>query len=123
MPQLNLDTRFYTDPGLYERERQAIFKRHWQMLGPAGRLQEPGSYLAVTVAGWKLFALRGQDGVLRGFHNVCRHRGARLLADGLGQCGVSCAALTITGCTSRLVHYARRLGSGTTRSSNRRNGL
>jgi choline monooxygenase len=86
--QLNLDTRFYTDPGLHQRERQAIFKRHWQMLGPAARLEAPGSYLAVTVAGWKLFALRGQDGVLRGFHNVCRHRGARLLADGAGNCGV-----------------------------------
>ena len=56
------------------------------MLGPAARLANPGDYLAVDVAGWKLFALRGQDGILRGFHNVCRHRGARLLADGAGNC-------------------------------------
>ncbi len=83
----NLDARFYVDPTLFESERQNIFRRRWQMLGPVSRLREPGDYLAVDVAGWKLFALRGRDGVLRGFHNVCRHRGARLLAEGAGSCG------------------------------------
>ena len=87
MPMLtNLDPRFYVEPGIFEAERQRIFRRHWQMLGPAARVANPGDYLAVDVAGWKLFALRGRDGVLRGFHNVCRHRGARLLADGAGNC-------------------------------------
>src|SRR6266700_3756661 len=84
----NLEPRHYVDPVLYERERQSIFRRHWQMVGPVARLKKPGDYLAVDVAGWKLFALRGQGGVLRGFHNVCRHRGARLLADGAGQCRI-----------------------------------
>jgi choline monooxygenase len=83
----NLDPRFYVDPAVYEGERQNIFRRQWQMLGPVSRLQQPGDYLAVDVAGWKLFSLRGRDGVLRGFHNVCRHRGARLLAEGSGNCG------------------------------------
>ncbi len=87
MPK-NLEARYYVDSGLYERERQAIFKRHWQMLGPVSRLRQAGDYLAVDVAGWKLFALRGRDGILRGFHNVCRHRGARLLAEGAGSCHV-----------------------------------
>ncbi|MGA2343727.1 MAG: aromatic ring-hydroxylating dioxygenase subunit alpha [Steroidobacteraceae bacterium] len=87
MPMLtNLDAHYYVDPDVFEAERQRIFKRHWQMLGPAARLRGPGDYLAVDVAGWKLFALRGRDGVLRGFHNVCRHRGARLLAEGAGNC-------------------------------------
>jgi len=86
MPLTNLEARYYVDPDVFAAERQRIFKRHWQMLGPATRLASPGDYLAVDVAGWKLFALRGRDGVLRGFHNVCRHRGARLLADGAGQC-------------------------------------
>ena len=85
--QKNLDARYYVAADLYERERQHIFRHHWQMLGPAARLAKPGDYLAVDVAGWRLFALRGNDGVLRGFHNVCRHRGARLL-EGAGQCRV-----------------------------------
>jgi choline monooxygenase len=87
MPMLtNLDARYYVEPAIYEGERQAIFRRRWQMLGPVSKLRQPGDYLAVDVAGWKLFALRGRDGVLRGFHNVCRHRGARLLTDGVGKC-------------------------------------
>ena len=81
----NLDPSYYVDPGVFETERQSIFRRSWQMLGPASRLEQPGDYLAVDVAGWKLFAMRGRDGVLRGFHNVCRHRGARLLPEGRGK--------------------------------------
>ncbi len=84
----NLAARYYADPAIFEAERQAIFRRHWQMLGPVSRLAERGAYLAVDVAGWKLFALRGDDGLLRGFHNVCRHRGARILQEGAGQCKV-----------------------------------
>lgn len=84
----NLEPRYYVDPTFFERERQTIFRRHWQMLGPVSRIREPGDYLAVEVAGWKLFAMRGRDGELRGFHNVCRHRGARLLAEGAGNCHV-----------------------------------
>ncbi len=86
-PQLkNLESQYYVDPAIHQQERQQIFKRQWQMLGPLSRLRAPGAYVAVDVAGWKLFALRGRDGVLRGLHNVCRHRGARLLEEGGGQC-------------------------------------
>ncbi len=91
MPR-NLAPSYYVDPALYEAERQAIFRRHWQMLGPEAQVAAPGEYLAVELAGWKLFVLRGRDGVLRGFHNVCRHRGARLLEEGTGRCQ---AALTL----------------------------
>jgi choline monooxygenase len=82
----NLESRFYVDPAIYESERQQIFRRQWQMLGPVSRVEQPGDYLAVDVAGWKLIALRGRDGMLRGLHNVCRHRGARLLTEGAGRC-------------------------------------
>jgi len=82
----NLPARYYADPAIFEAERQAIFRRTWQLLGPVSQLMAPGAYLAVDVAGWQLFALRGDDGVLRGFHNVCRHRGARLLQQGEGTC-------------------------------------
>ncbi|HEX3846256.1 MAG TPA: aromatic ring-hydroxylating dioxygenase subunit alpha [Steroidobacteraceae bacterium] len=88
MPALNLPSRHYVDPALYDCERQRIFRRQWQLLGPLAELERPGSYLATDVAGWKLLALRGRDGELRGFHNVCRHRGARLLPDGAGNCTI-----------------------------------
>ncbi|MEO1193393.1 MAG: aromatic ring-hydroxylating dioxygenase subunit alpha [Pseudomonadota bacterium] len=84
----NLPATFYVDPAVYEAERQSIFRRTWQLLGPASALDEAGTYLAVEVADWKIFVLRGRDGVLRAFHNVCRHRGAPLLATGSGRCDV-----------------------------------
>jgi choline monooxygenase len=57
-------------------------------MGPAASVAAPGQYLAGDVAGLGLIVIRGRDGVLRGFRNVCRHRGARLLANGEGQCGL-----------------------------------
>jgi len=82
----NLAPHYYVAPEVFAAERQAIFRRHWHMLGPAAQVAEPGQYLAVELANWKLFVIRGSDGVLRGFHNVCRHRGARLLEEGNGRC-------------------------------------
>ena len=41
--------------------------------------------MALTLAGAPIFVGRGHDGVLRGFHNTCRHRGSRILPDGKGQ--------------------------------------
>ena len=84
----NMAPRYYVDPSIYEKERQSIFKTHWHMLGPASQVAEPGQYLAAELAGWKIFALRGRDGRLRAFQNVCRHRGARLLEEGAGRCDV-----------------------------------
>jgi choline monooxygenase len=84
---LNLDARLYALPETFARERDLVFSRSWQLIGPQTRLDEPGSYMATEIAGLKVFVLRGRDGELRGFRNVCRHRGARLLAEGSGRCG------------------------------------
>ncbi|MEJ0065174.1 MAG: Rieske 2Fe-2S domain-containing protein [Caulobacteraceae bacterium] len=45
--------------------------------------------MALTLAGAPIFVTRGHDGVLRGFHNTCRHRGSRILADGKGPGGAA----------------------------------
>ena len=82
----NLDPALYTDPAVYSRECAAIFHASWQMLGPASAVEAPGAYVAAEIAGAKVFAIRGRDGTLRAFRNVCRHRGARLLEEGQGTC-------------------------------------
>jgi choline monooxygenase len=84
----NLDPRLYIAPEVFERERERVFWRTWQLLGPASRVAEAGRYVAADVAGAKVFAVRGRDGRLRAFRNVCRHRGARLLEDGAGHCSL-----------------------------------
>ena len=83
----NLEPRFYVDPQLFERERAAIFSRAWNYAGPAAAVERPGSYASVDIAGAKVIAVRGADGTLRAFRNVCRHRGATLLPVGTGTCG------------------------------------
>jgi choline monooxygenase len=84
---LNLDPRLYAMQQIFIDEREQIFSKSWQLLGSASGVSEPGTYAAAEIAGLKVFVLRGRDGVLRGFRNVCRHRGARLLHEGTGRCG------------------------------------
>jgi choline monooxygenase len=81
-----LAARDYTDPQVNDLERSAIFGREWLCLGPAAAVADPGGYLAEVVAGWPIVVVRGPDGTLRGFHNVCRHRAGPLVDDGPGAC-------------------------------------
>ena len=83
----NLAADFYVSEDVFLQERDRLFARTWQMLGPASAVAEPGRYLAVEIAGLEVFVLRGRDEVLRAFRNVCRHRGARILPEGEGTCG------------------------------------
>ena len=80
-----LPARWYADPAVYEAERRHIFARDWQLFARASALAEPGDYVAETLAGFPIFVLRDRAGELRGFHNVCRHRAARILDEGEGR--------------------------------------
>jgi len=82
MPTPTLDARLYVDPEVYAAEREAVFARSWLLVAAAAQLPRPGDAAAVTVAGWPLLLVRGDDGAVRGFHNVCRHRAGPMLWDG-----------------------------------------
>ena len=86
-PAVTLPAAWYRDPALYERERQEIFARNWMLFTLGERLAKPGDYVAGRVAGWSILAVRGEDGRVRAFHNVCRHRAAELVGEGAGRCG------------------------------------
>ncbi len=81
---LNLPSKWYVCPKIYERERERIFKPAWWLLGPTFELAQIGDYICDRVSGWPVFAIRSSDGGIRAFLNVCRHRGASLLQDGTG---------------------------------------
>jgi choline monooxygenase len=70
-----LPALWYHDAEIYEAERERVFGRTWQALGSLGT----GNYLAGDVAGEPVLVTRDEDGALRGFYNVCRHRAATLL--------------------------------------------
>ena len=74
-----LPARFYLDPEVFEREKEAIFYRHWHYVGHLSQLERAGDYLTKRIADESIFVMRGEDGALRGFYNVCRHRAHELL--------------------------------------------
>ena len=78
-----MPARYYTDPHVYEREKEVIFARTWHYIGHESHVRDPGDYLTLEIADESVFVMRGDDGRLRGFYNVCRHRAHRLL-DGAG---------------------------------------
>jgi choline monooxygenase len=82
-----LPADWYVDTRRYEHERRSVFAREWLWFTHAAALDAPGAYVAQTYAGWPVFVVRSNDGELRGFHNVCRHRAGPLVNDGAGVCG------------------------------------
>ena len=78
-PQLTLPARCFTDADIYAHEMERIFRHVWQPIGHSADITQPGDYLTGQVAGQDVFVVRGRDGTLRGFFNVCQHRGHRLL--------------------------------------------
>ncbi len=72
----SLDQRFYTDPAIYELELERIIYRHWIFGGHVSQLPEPGDFRVLNVAGESAIIVRGSDGELKAFANVCRHRGS-----------------------------------------------
>lgn len=69
----------YADPAAFERERETIFRQSWFGACYASDIPNPGDMLPVTVAGWELLLVRSRDNEIRCFHNICRHRGMKLL--------------------------------------------
>ena len=84
-PNWTLPATMYTDPANFARERESIFAANWSLFTWSGRVAEPNTYVTGTAAGYPIVVLRNDSGLLRGFHNVCRHRGAELLR-GEGAC-------------------------------------
>jgi choline monooxygenase len=76
---------WYTDPGVGELERRAVFGANWQAVGRADQVAEPGQFVTAEVGGEPVVVVRGEDGVLRGFFNVCRHHAAAVVDEPCGR--------------------------------------
>jgi choline monooxygenase len=71
----------YRAPRFHGLEQERVFATSWVAVADIERLRHPGDTLPVRVAGRPLLLTRAQDGRLRAFHNMCRHRGAQLVAE------------------------------------------
>lgn len=76
----------YHSEALLELEKNEIFLTHWQIAAHVSDIPEPGSYVTLDIVGERALILRDGGGKVRAFHNICRHRGSRLVADANGKC-------------------------------------
>ncbi len=74
----------YFDEDHFEAERKHVFRRQPVIALHASELGEAGAYRTLEMAGRPLLIVRGEDGAVRAFYNVCRHRGAQLVGGGQG---------------------------------------
>ncbi|MBT8098464.1 MAG: aromatic ring-hydroxylating dioxygenase subunit alpha [Gammaproteobacteria bacterium] len=84
-PGFALEQRFYTDPDIYALELERIFARNWILAGHQSELTKPGDFKRVDVASESAIVVRGSDGELKAFANVCRHRGSLVCLEPRGQ--------------------------------------
>jgi len=75
---------WYSDPAVLRLERERIFRRAWQYAGRADQVAGPGAFFTCDLGGVPVVVVRGKDGELRAFLNVCRHRGS-LVCEGEGR--------------------------------------
>lgn len=86
-PGHSLEAPFYTGQEIFDLDLAAIWTKHWLFVAAAAELPEPGDYVTVEIGPTSVILVRDDDEQVRAFHNVCRHRGSRLLDDTRGCVG------------------------------------
>ncbi len=76
----------YSSEAVFQLEKENIFLTHWQIVGHANDIPAPGDWLTFDLLGERAVIMRGADEKVRAFHNLCRHRGARVVDGGKGHC-------------------------------------
>jgi Rieske 2Fe-2S family protein len=84
-PGHSLPQAFYTDPHVYNLEVERIITRNWILVGHQSEWVHTGDVKVFDVAGESAIVVRGDDGAIRGFANVCRHRGSLVCLESTGR--------------------------------------
>jgi phenylpropionate dioxygenase-like ring-hydroxylating dioxygenase large terminal subunit len=77
-PGTPLEQRFYTDPAIYALEVERILNRNWILAGHVSQIPQPGDFFLTKMGKESAIVVRGSDGKVKAFANVCRHRGSRV---------------------------------------------
>src|SRR6478672_2950935 len=78
----------YSSAEMNRLELERILRPSWQLVTHRSALRKSGDFATLDIGPDSIFVIRDREGAIRGFHNACRHRGARLV-DGHGSCPVS----------------------------------
>jgi glycine betaine catabolism A len=84
-----LPGRYFYEPEIFAAEQAHLFGQMWTCVGRADALPNAGDYKTVDLGGENVLVVRGKNGELRAFLNVCRHRGARICLDPCGSSGAA----------------------------------
>jgi Rieske 2Fe-2S family protein len=76
-----LEAPFYTNAAVFTADLELIFEKHWIFVGVEPEIAEPGDVMTVRIGGNSILICRDDDGEIRAMHNVCRHRGAKLVSE------------------------------------------
>jgi choline monooxygenase len=79
---------WYVDPRIADLERGSVFAATWQLVGRVDQVEKPGQFVTAGVADEPIVAVRGNDGVLRAFYNVCRHHAAAVATEPCGSASI-----------------------------------
>lgn len=82
-----LESPFYASQEVFDADIEAVFARCWIFVATEAEIREPGDFVTLEVGRYSVIVLRGDDGQVRALHNVCRHRGSRVLVDAKGSVG------------------------------------
>ena len=77
----------YTSPAFFDVDIAAVWASTWLFVGTEAEVREPGDFITVDIGPYSVIVLRDDDEDVRALHNVCRHRGSRLLTDRAGSIG------------------------------------
>lgn len=85
---IDMEPAAYTAGEQFQRERRTLFAEGWLVFAASAQLPAPGDFVGHSIGGWPLFAIRGDDGVARAFHNVCRHQSMPVVEQPAGSCAM-----------------------------------
>ena len=104
-----LPARFFYDDAVYQQEKTKIFFKSWHLVAHVKELREPGSFVTHEIFEQSIIVVAGRDGEIRAFHNVCQHRGNRLVESRRGKvamltCGYHAWTYSLDGCLRGAAH-------------------
>jgi phenylpropionate dioxygenase-like ring-hydroxylating dioxygenase large terminal subunit len=104
-----LPARFFYDTQVFEQEKAKIFLKSWHLVTHVNELREPGAFVTHDIFEQSVIVVKGRDGVIRAFHNVCQHRGNRLVGVRRGKtalltCGYHAWTYALDGCLRGASH-------------------
>jgi phenylpropionate dioxygenase-like ring-hydroxylating dioxygenase large terminal subunit len=106
---LTLPARFFYDAQVFEQEKHKIFFKSWHLAAHVNELRQPGQYVTIEIFEQSVLVVAGRDGEIRAFHNVCQHRGNRLVEGRRGKaamltCGYHAWTYALDGCLRGASH-------------------